>query len=109
MGYDRTRQAAPGAMWVEASMDNRSKPRTSVPSGETDDGNCWFALVVSRSAAPVPSAAWLYRFKMPARSDVKMIRRPSGVHLASESEPGATVKRLSVSRSKSQIQMSLLC
>jgi hypothetical protein len=72
-----------------------------VPSGEMDDGNCWFALVVSRSTAPVPSAAWLYRFKTPARSDSKMIRRPSGVQSAIASTPGATVNRRSVSRSRS--------
>ena len=66
-------------------LDTVSKPTTSVPSGVMDDGNCGFALVVSRSTAPVPSAAWLYRFSTPARSDVKMIRRPSGVQSGSPS------------------------
>ncbi len=86
------------------------KPETCVPSGVMDDGNCWFALVVNLSAAPGPSTAWLYRFETPAsaRSDVKIIRRPSGVQNARASVPGARVKRLSVSRAKSQIQMSLL-
>ena len=79
-----------------------------VPSGVIDVGHCGFALVVSRSTVPVPSAAWLYRFRTPARSsDLKMIRRPSGVQSGSPSMPGAKVKRLSVSRARSQIQMSV--
>ena len=85
-----------------------SKPTTRVPSGVMDVGHCGFALVVSRSTAPVPSAACAVQVRArPSRSDVKMIRRPSGVQSGSPSMPGAKVKRLSVSRAKSQIQMSL--
>ena len=90
-------------------MDNRSKPTTSVPSGEIDDGNCGFALVVSRSAAPVPSAAWLYRFEharaIRREDDPPAVGRPDR-HAIGAAE--SKVRRLSVSRSKSQIQMSLL-
>ena len=47
----------------DVAMDGFPKPTTRIPSGEMDVGHCGFALVVSRSAVPVPSAAWLYRFE----------------------------------------------
>ena len=73
----------------------------------------WKLLVRTRRQArtvPLPSAARLYKFETPgrSRSDVKMTRRPSGVQCGSASMPGAKVKALSVSRARSQIQMSLL-
>ena len=73
----------------------------------TDVDHCGSALVVSRSTVPVPSAAWLYKFSAPARSDMKMIRRPSGVHTGIESMPGAKVRRRMRSRARSQIQISV--
>ena len=66
-------------------MDSLSKPTTSCPVRRDGRRELRFALVVSRSTAPVPSAAWLYRFSTPARSDLKMIRRPSGVQSGSPS------------------------
>ena len=69
----------------------------SVPSGVMDIGYCGFGARRQPVEVPVPSAAWLYRFSTPARSDVKMIRRPSGVQSGIPSQPGSKVKRLSVS------------
>jgi hypothetical protein len=49
------------------------------PSGDTPDAYCTLGLSVKRSTAPVPSVACEKRVRAPVRSDVKMMRRPSGV------------------------------
>ena len=90
----------------EAVLGPPSQPITRVPSAVMDSAHCRFGLVVSRSTVPVPSAAWMYRFITPARVDANTIRRPSGVQTGPTSKPGSKVKRLSVSRARSQIQMS---
>ena len=66
------------------------------PSGDTAVAFCWLGLSVSRSTAPVPSAACQKRFTSPARSELKITRRPSGVHTGRISRPGSNVTRVSV-------------
>ena len=58
------------------------------PSGDTPVGYWVSGLSVSRSTAPLPSAACQNRFRTPARSDVKISRRLSGVHTWRTSTPG---------------------
>jgi hypothetical protein len=90
--------------WVQQSPRAHSRrPRTS--SRQSGHG----LLVVSRSAAPVPSAACHQRFSAPPRSELKMIRRPSGVHRGRESWPGSSLRRVSVARRRSQIKRSASC
>jgi len=50
------------------------------PSGEMAVADCWLGLSLSRSIAPVSSAACPKRLRTPARSELKTTRRPSGVH-----------------------------
>ena len=76
------------------------------PSGDTAVGYWVSGLSVSRSTAPVPSAACQNRFRTPARSDVKISRRLSGVHTWTTSTPGVNVRRVSVVRPRSQSQRS---
>ena len=86
----------------------RSKPTIVAPSGVVDVGHWEFTLVVIRWTVPVKSAAWLYRFSTPVRSDMKTIRRPSRVHTASPFMPEAEVKGVSVCRAMSQIEILVL-
>ena len=79
---------------------------TPVPSGVIPEANWPLLLVVSRSAAPVPSAACHQRLNWPPRFELKMIRRLSGVHTGNQSWPGSSVRRVSVARRRSQIQRS---
>ncbi len=65
-----------------------------LPSGVVDVGNWLFALIVSRSASPVPSAACQYRFGFPPpRVEVQMMRLPSGVQIGTHILRGVTVQR----------------
>jgi hypothetical protein len=59
------------------------------------------------STLPAPSAAMMYQFSAPMRADMKMIRRPSGLHTGSPSIPGLNVRRLEMARSVSRIQISV--
>ena len=58
--------------------------RSRVPSGEKDVGNCPFALSVSRSTAPVPSAVCQYRLdergdpRVERKGNPSSVRRPDG-------------------------------
>src|SRR5437016_6071532 len=71
---------------------------TPVPSGVIPLRNWAWLLVVSRSAAAVPSAACHQRLGWPSWFELKMIRRPSGVHRGNWSWPGSSVRRVSVAR-----------
>ena len=89
---------------MEVVRGHRSKATIHSPSGVIDVGHWEFTLVVILDAVPVKSAAWLYRFSTPVRSDMKTIRRLSRVHTGNPFMPEAEVKGVSVSSAKSQIQ-----
>ena len=61
-------------------LGTASRTISRVPSGEIEIGTWRLGLVVNRSTIPVLSAACQNRLLMPARADVKMMRRLSGVH-----------------------------
>jgi len=63
-------------------------------------------LSVSRSTAPVPSAACQNRFDAPDRADAKIRRRLSGDHTGYVSGAEPKVSRVNVFPTKSQVQMS---
>ena len=77
-----------------------------LPSRENVFGVCASAPSVKRSVPPVPSAAWTKSGFGLTREDVNTIRRPSRVQTGAISLLGSVVSRVSVSRAKSQIQMS---
>ena len=57
----------------------RARMTTCDPSGVTAFTDCASSLSVSRSAPPVPSAAFQKTFDGPLRFELKTTRRPSGV------------------------------
>jgi len=70
------------------------------PSGETAETFCALGLSLSRSTAPVPSAACQNRFRAPARSELKITRRPSGVHTGYREEAREISKQAATAESE---------
>ncbi len=77
------------------------------PSFEIDIGESVFEPPMSRSDFPTSVAACVNTLDEPRRSELNMRRLPSGDQSGNRSSPGSTVIRVSVSRWRSHIQISL--
>jgi hypothetical protein len=63
-------------------------------------------LMMNGSSAPVPPAPLKYKLLIPARSDRKTIRAPSGDQMGAASVPGSNVSRVFALRTRSSSQIS---